>query len=65
MASLVVPNIFEKFDGDKLMWDIYSRQLKDRIVWLGGEVTRSSANAIVAQLLYLDTVSHEDRKSVV
>lgn len=56
MSSLVVPNIFEKFDGDKLMWDIYSRQLKDRIVWLGGEVTRGSANTIVAQLLYLDTI---------
>lgn len=56
MNYMAVPTIFEKFEGDKLMWDIYSRQLKDRIVWLGSEVTPQSANAIVAQLLYLDTV---------
>jgi ATP-dependent Clp protease protease subunit len=49
------PSIFEEFEGHKLMWDIYSRQLKDRIVWLGGPVDDYMANAIVAQLLYLDT----------
>jgi len=51
-----VPTIYEKFEGDRLMWDLYSRQLKDRIVWLGGEVTPPLANLIVAQLLYLDTI---------
>jgi len=56
MNSLVVPTIFEKYEGDRMAWDIYSRQLKDRIVWLGGEVTRPTANTIVAQLLYLDTL---------
>jgi ATP-dependent Clp protease protease subunit len=53
-----LPHIFEKFEGDRLMWDIYSRQLKDRIVWLGTEVDDYVANAIVAQLLYLDTMDH-------
>lgn len=51
-----MPTIYEKFEGDRLMWDLYSRQLKDRIVWLGGEVTPPLANLIVAQLLYLDTI---------
>ncbi len=50
-----IPSIYEEFEGSKLMWDIYSRQLKDRIVWLGGPVNDHMANAIVAQLLYLDT----------
>lgn len=50
-----IPNIYEELGGSKLMWDIYSRQLKDRIIWLGGEVNSYIANAIVAQLLYLDT----------
>ena len=40
------------------MWDIYSRQLKDRIIWLGGPVDDYMANAIVAQILYLDTKDH-------
>ena len=56
MNYMGVPTIFEKSEGDRLMWDIYSRQLKDRIVWLGTEVTPAVANVIVAQLLYLDTL---------
>jgi ATP-dependent Clp protease protease subunit len=51
-----VPAVYEKFEGDRLMWDLYSRQLKDRIIWLGSEVTTPLANLIVAQLLYLDTL---------
>lgn len=51
-----IPAIYEKFEGDRLMWDLYSRQLKDRIIWLGAEVTTPLSNLIVAQLLYLDTV---------
>lgn len=50
-----VPSIYEEFEGNKLMWDIYSRQLKDRIVWIGSPVSDPMANLIVAQLLYLDT----------
>lgn len=56
MNYMGVPTIFEKSEGDRLMWDIYSRQLKDRIVWLGTEVNSAVANVIVAQLLYLDTL---------
>jgi ATP-dependent Clp protease protease subunit len=59
MNFMGIPNIFEKSEGDRLMWDIYSRQLKDRIVWLGSEVTPAVANAITSQLLYLDTQSKE------
>lgn len=50
-----VPNIFEDSTDGRIMWDIYSRQLKDRIVWIGSEINRGVANAVIAQLLYLDT----------
>jgi len=59
MSHLGIPSIFEKHEGNNMMWDIYSRQLKDRIIWLGAEVNSFTANAIVAQLLYLDTVDKE------
>lgn len=58
MSMLAVPTIFEKYEGDKMMWDIYSRQLRDRIIWLGTDVNDHSANLIVAQLLYLDTIDN-------
>lgn len=57
-----VPSIYEEFEGNKLMWDIYSRQLNDRIVWLGTEVSNHMANVIVAQLLFLDTKEDKDIK---
>lgn len=59
MSHLGIPNIFEKHEGNNMMWDIYSRQLKDRIIWLGADVNSFTANAIVAQLLYLDTIDKE------
>jgi ATP-dependent Clp protease protease subunit len=57
-----VPSIYEEFEGNKLMWDIYSRQLNDRIIWLGTQVTDHMANVIVAQLLFLDTKDDKDIK---
>jgi len=59
MTRMLIPNIFEKHEGSNMMWDIYSRQLKDRIIWLGSDVNPVSANAIVAQLLYLDTLDKD------
>ena len=59
MSHMAIPTIFEKHEGDRLMWDIYSRQLKDRIIWLGSDVNSHTANAIVAQLLYLDTLDKD------
>lgn len=52
----VIPNVFEDSADGRIMWDIYSRQLKDRIIWVGSEVNRIMANTVVAQLLYLDTL---------
>jgi ATP-dependent Clp protease protease subunit len=51
--NYLVPTVVEKsYDGERA-FDIYSRLLKDRIVFLGEEVNEHTANLIVAQLLFL------------
>lgn len=49
----VIPIVVEKTGQGERSWDIYSRLLKERIIFIGDEVTDSSANVIIAQLLYL------------
>ena len=56
----LVPIVIEKTGRGERAYDIYSRLLRDRIIFLGGPVTDDSANLIVAQLLFL---SNEDPKS--
>lgn len=50
-----VPYVIEQTSRGERSYDIYSRLLKDRIVFLGEEVTDVSANLIVAQLLFLES----------
>ena len=56
----LVPIVIEKSGRGERAYDIYSRLLKDRIIFLGGQVDDDSANLIVAQLLFL---SNEDSKA--
>ena len=58
MGSLI-PMVVEKTGGGERAYDIYSRLLKDRIVFVSGEIEDEMANAIVAQLLFLQA---EDAK---
>ena len=51
--TVLVPYVVEKNGRDELAMDIYSRLLKDRIVFLGSGVNDDVANSIVAQLLFL------------
>jgi ATP-dependent Clp protease protease subunit len=53
-TSYHIPTIVEKEGGIERSYDIYSRLLKDRIVFLGTEVNDQVANAIIGQLLFLD-----------
>lgn len=56
----LVPIVVEKeLDGER-SYDIFSRLLKERIIFIGGEITDSLANSVVASLLYLDSISHDD-----
>ena len=55
----LIPTVIEKTGYGERAYDIYSRLLKDRIVFLGGPITDTVANAVIAQLLFLE---HEDPK---
>ena len=50
----LIPYVIEQTNRGERSYDIYSRLLKDRIIFLGEEVSDYSANVIVAQLLFLD-----------
>ena len=52
-ANLLVPTVIESDGRAERAYDIYSRLLKDRIIFLGTGVSEASANLIVAQLLFL------------
>ena len=58
--NTLIPIVIEKSGRGERAYDIYSRLLKDRIVMLNGPVTDDSANAIIAQMLFL---SNDDPKS--
>jgi ATP-dependent Clp protease protease subunit len=55
----MLPFVVSKEQENELAYDIYSRLLKDRIVFLSGEIDEKKSDAIVAQLLYLDAVEPE------
>jgi ATP-dependent Clp protease protease subunit len=56
----VIPIVIEKTGRGERAYDIYSRLLKDRIVFLGGPIDDAAANLIIAQMLFL---SNEDSKT--
>lgn len=53
--SYYVPYVIEQTGKGERSYDIYSRLLKDRIIFLGSEVTDAVANVIIAQLLFLES----------
>src|SRR3990167_7525515 len=55
----LIPTVIEKSQYGERAYDIYSRLLKDRIIFLGGPINDQVANSIIAQLLFLE---HEDPK---
>lgn len=52
--SYLVPMVVEQTNRGERSYDIYSRLLKDRIIFLGDEVDNNTANLIIAQLLFLE-----------
>ena len=54
IKNTVVPYVIEQTGKGERSYDIYSRLLKDRIIFLGGEVEDNMANTIVAQMLFLE-----------
>lgn len=57
MHNYLIPTVIEKSVGGERAYDIYSRLLKERIIFLGGPITDAVANTVIAQLLFLE---HQD-----
>ena len=52
--QVLIPTVIEKTNLGERAYDIYSRLLKDRIIFLGSEIDDHIANAVIAQLLFLE-----------
>ena len=56
ISDFLVPTIIDKIGGQERAYDIYSRLLEDRIIFLGDAIDSAVANTVIAQLLYLEKV---------
>lgn len=56
----LIPYVVEKNYNSERSYDLYSRMLKDRIVFLTGEITDEKASIVVSELLYLDSLNNEE-----
>jgi ATP-dependent Clp protease, protease subunit len=56
----LIPTVLEKTTSGERAYDIYSRLLKDRIIFLGTPIDDAVANTVIAQLLFLDSESSKD-----
>lgn len=57
---MLIPTVIERSNNTEKAFDIYSRLLKDRIIIISDEINDNNANIVVAQLLYLDSINHDD-----
>ncbi len=57
---MLIPTVIEKSSMGERAYDIYSRLLKNRIIILSGEINDNTANIIIAELLYLDSLNNND-----
>ena len=56
----IIPTVLEKtYDGERV-FDLYSKLLNERIIFLNGEINDTSANLIISELLYLNSISDDD-----
>ena len=61
-GSILIPTVIEKTHAGERAYDIYSRLLKDRIVFLGTAINDNVANNVIAQLLFLE--SEDPKKDI-
>ncbi len=59
----LIPTVIEKSQYGERAYDIYSRLLKDRIIFLGGPISDAVANTIIAQLLFLE--NQDPKKDII
>ena len=56
----LIPVIVDKEQNGERSYDIFSRLLKERIIFLSGEIDSNLSNTVIAELLYLDSISKDD-----
>lgn len=56
----LIPIVIDNEQNGERSYDIFSRLLKNRIIFISGEIDDNLANSTVAQLLYLDSINHDD-----
>ena len=56
----IIPTVITKSNNKEYAYDLYSRLLQDRIIFLTGEIDDTMANIIISELLYLDNINHEN-----
>jgi ATP-dependent Clp protease protease subunit len=59
---MLIPTVIEKTTGGERAYDIYSRLLRDRIIFVGGPINDHMANLVIAQLLFLE--SEDSKKDI-
>jgi len=64
VSSFFIPYVIEQSSRGERSYDIYSRLLKDRVIFLGSEINDEVANSIVAQLLFLASEDSEKDISI-
>lgn len=61
-SAILIPTVIEKSQFGERAYDIYSRLLKERIIFLGGPIEDYTANIVIAQLLFLE--SEDPKKDI-
>lgn len=56
----IIPTVLEKTHNKEFAYDLYSRLLQDRIIFLTGEINDYVANIVISELLYLDNLNHDN-----
>lgn len=57
---MVIPTIIERSNNSERIYDIYSKLLKERIIIISGEINDTLSDIVVSELLYLDSINHDD-----
>lgn len=57
---MLIPTVIERTNGSEKAFDLYSRLLNDRIIFISDEINDDLANIVISELLYLDSISHDD-----
>ena len=57
---MFIPTIQESTNNGEKVYDIYSKLLENRIIFINGEINDTLSNLIISELLYLDSINHND-----